>query len=126
MPAYDATSFDPPAPVARVTVRSATHGASVANVPLLMDTGADVSLLPASYVLSLVEVDEFSGQVELEAFDGTRSVAPSARLEVHFLGKVFRGQFLIVEQDYGILGRNVLNALSLHLDGPNLAWNERR
>ena len=126
MPTYDATRFDPPAPVARVTVRSTTGGASVTDVPLLMDTGADVSLLPAVYVRRLVEVDEISGPWELEAFDGTRSLAPSVRLEVHFLGKVFRGQFLIVEQDYGILGRNVLNALSLHLDGPNLAWSERR
>jgi len=126
MPAYDATAFDPPAPVARVTVYSTTRGRSVADVPLLIDTGADVSLLPASYVRSLVETDEFSGEWELEAFDGTRSVAPSARLEVHFLGKVFRGQFLIIELDYGVLGRNVLNALSLHFDGPNLAWHERR
>lgn len=128
MPVYDAASFHPPAPVARVTVRSAKNGASVADVPLLIDTGADVSLLPASHVRSLVEAEEFSGQWELESFDGTRSMAPSARFELHLLGKVFRGQFLIVEQDYGILGRNVLNSLSLslYLDGPNLAWQEQR
>jgi hypothetical protein len=126
MPAYDEVRFDPPAPVAQVTVRSPRNGVSVANVPLLMDTGADVSLLPAAYVRSLVAVDELSGQYELEGFDGTRSRVPVARLEVHFLGKVFRGQFLLVDQDCGILGRNVLNALSLQLDGPNLAWSAGR
>jgi hypothetical protein len=90
-----------------------------------MDSGADVSLLPAGFVRALVDERELSEHYELQGFDGRRSSAPARRLEVHFLGKVFRGQFLVVEQDYGILGRNILNFLSLHLDGPNLAWNER-
>ena len=126
MSTYDVTGFDPPAPVARVTIRRPTDGASVPNVPLLIDTGADVSLLPAAPINSLMEALETERQFELEGFDGTRSFAPAVRLELHLLNKVFRGQFLVIEQDYGILGRNVLNALSLHLDGPNLTWNELR
>jgi hypothetical protein len=126
MPTYDATGFDPPAPVARVTVRQPADGALVSNVPLLIDTGADVSLLPAAPIHSLVVGHESESQFELEGFDGTRSFAPAVRLELHLLGKVFRGQFLVIEQDFGVLGRNVLNALSLQLDGPALIWNERR
>ena len=47
MPAYDSSHYDPPAAVATVTVRPSTGGASVTNVFLLLDTGADVTLLPA-------------------------------------------------------------------------------
>jgi hypothetical protein len=49
MPAYDAARFDPPAPVALVIVRSKELGIDIRDVPLLLDTGADVSLpAPAS------------------------------------------------------------------------------
>ncbi len=65
MPAYDATIFDPPAPMAHVTLRNLDR-----NMTL-------------------------------------------------------RGRFLLIEQGWGILGRNILNALPILLDGPRLAWEER-
>ena len=43
MPTYDALDFDPPAPVARVTLRNLHTGAIVSDVPLLMDTGVTCS-----------------------------------------------------------------------------------
>ena len=50
MPSYDASDFDPPAPVARVVLRHPASGATLADVPLLLDTGADVTLLPRTAV----------------------------------------------------------------------------
>jgi predicted aspartyl protease len=50
MPNYDASHFDPPAPVARVTLRNPHNGATVSDVLLLLDTGADVTLLPRTAV----------------------------------------------------------------------------
>jgi len=49
MPKYDTENFDPPAPVAYVSIRDPETGASLSDVPMLIDTGADVTLLPASY-----------------------------------------------------------------------------
>ena len=46
MPSYDASHFDPPAPIARVTLRNPHSGATVSDVVLLLDTGADVTMLP--------------------------------------------------------------------------------
>jgi hypothetical protein len=46
MQAYDASRFDPPAPLALVTVKSEQLGITIQDVPMLLDTGADVSLLP--------------------------------------------------------------------------------
>jgi hypothetical protein len=53
MPRYDATRYDPPAAIAAVALRPSGGGASVTDVPLLIDTGADVTLLPRSAVISL-------------------------------------------------------------------------
>ena len=93
---------------------------------MLLDTGADVSLLPRVSVASLVEVDPPIGEYELEAFDGTRSTAPVLQLELLLLGKSFRGQFLLIDGGHGILGRNVLNSLAILLDGPAKTWDLRR
>jgi hypothetical protein len=126
MPAYDSAAFHPPAPLALVTVRSTVTGADVSNVPMLLDSGADVSLLPREAVADLIATVEALPQFELEAFDGTKSLAAAAELELLFLGKSFRGQFLVVDGRHGILGRNVLNAVSLLFDGPALLWRENR
>lgn len=126
MPAYDSTGFQPPAPVALVTVRLTATGVAVPNVTMLLDTGADVSFVPREAIAQLLETGQVLPQYELEAFDGTTSVAPAMHLELQFLGKSFRGQFLVIEQSYGVIGRNVLNNISLVFDGPALNWKEIR
>jgi hypothetical protein len=126
VPAYDATFFDPPAPLAMVAVRSPTTGESVDNVAMLIDTGADVRILPRAPIKRLIETAEDAGQYELEGFHGSRSLASAVRLELQFLDKVFRGQFLIVDGSHGILGRNVINLLSLLMDGPRSVWREAK
>lgn len=123
MQAYDATRFDPPAPLALVTVKSQPD-IVIHDVPMLLDTGADVSLLPRSLVAPLASPD--AKQYELEAFDGTKSTAPAIIVELQFLGKSFRGQFLLIDSWHGVLGRNVLNTLSLLFDGPSRKWMEQR
>jgi hypothetical protein len=124
MPAYDRTWFDPPAPVARVTVRSPDTGATMSGVPMLLDSGADVMLLPAEVTKSLGLTSLAGKQYELVGFDGSTSLASVVRLELIFGRRTFRGQFALIDQAWGILGRNVLNAVALLLDGPNLVWSE--
>jgi hypothetical protein len=124
MPAYDAARFDPPAPLAFVTVKSEQLGIEIHDVPMLLDTGADVSLLPRSHASQLASPD--AEQYELEGFDGTRSTAPSVTAELQFVGKSFRGQILLIDSWHGVLGRNVLNNLSLLFDGPSRHWKEQR
>ncbi|MGZ9222409.1 MAG: hypothetical protein ACXW4Q_09890, partial [Anaerolineales bacterium] len=53
MPKYDAENFDPPAPVAYVTLRNSATGVSLSDVPMLLDRGADVTLLPSQYLEDL-------------------------------------------------------------------------
>lgn len=40
------------------------------------------------------------------------------------LQRTFRGRLLLIDQEWGILGRDILNHLSLVLDGPNQTWGE--
>ena len=122
MQAYDAARFDPPAPLALVVVKSAQI--VIRDVPMLLDTGADASLLPRSHVGSLALPD--AKQYELESFDGKRTTAPAIIAELRFLGKTFRGQFLLIDDWHGVVGRNVLNNLSLLFDGLALKWSEQR
>ena len=42
MPVYDASLFDPPAPIAHVALRNPATVAVWAEVPMLLDSGADV------------------------------------------------------------------------------------
>ena len=124
MPSYDAAHFDPPAPVAHVTLRDPHSGATVPDVLLLVDTGADVTLLPQIAVESLGVPLLAGQQYELMGFDGSKSFAPVVMLDVLFLRRAFRGRYLLIEAERGIMGRDILNHLSLLLDGPRQQWAE--
>ena len=93
-------------------------------MPFLLDSGADVTMVPRA-IADELGVDASAGkQYELVGFDGTATFAPIVRLEPLFGGRKFRGQFLLIDQDWGIMGRNVLNAMPLLFDGPRLVWQE--
>jgi hypothetical protein len=126
MLAYDSSMFDPPAPVARVVLPNPATGTLWSDVPMLLDSGADVTLIPEA-VLRHLSLEVVPGkQYELSGFDGSMSQTSVARLEMVFCRRTFRGQFLLVDQGWGILGRNILNAVALLLDGPHLTWDEQR
>ena len=122
MPSYDVQRFDPPAPVATVTLRTQGGQESLDDVAMLIDSGADVSLIPAWSVQQLGMESHDIADYELEGFDGRRSAAKSVRCELVLLDRVYCGVYLIVEHATGILGRDVLNHMCLVLDGPNLQW----
>jgi hypothetical protein len=91
---------------------------------MLLDSGADVSLIPQQAASTLEALIEADTHYELVGFSGTPRVAAAVRLEMIFCRRTFRGRFLLVDQTWGILGRNVLNAVPLLLDGPRLSWEE--
>jgi hypothetical protein len=125
MPAYDVRFFNPPAPLAGVNLRNPENDQTLADVPMLIDSGADVTLIPQRSVhLLRMQIDPNAGY-ELMGFDGSKSVARVVNLDLVFLNRVFRGRFLVVNQEWGILGRDVLNHVAVLLDGPRLTWDEQ-
>jgi hypothetical protein len=125
MPTYDASHFNPPAPVARAILRNTQSGATISDVLLLVDSGVDVTLLPRKAVEG-IGVPLTAGQgYELMGFDGSKSLAPAVTLDMIFLKRIFRGQYLLIEEERGILGRDILNNIALLLDGPGQRWEEQ-
>ena len=97
MPAYDAVRFDSPAPLAQVTLRNLTTGARWSNVPMLLDSGADVTLLPHA-VLDRLDLTVLTDrQYELVGFDGEGRTASAVRLELVLAGRAFTGSFLLID-----------------------------
>jgi predicted aspartyl protease len=123
---YDASHHDPPAPVANVMLRYPDDRMSWSNQVLLIDTGADVTLLPRGAVERLGVEPMADVRYELAAFDGTRSFAAVAVLDMFWLDRIYRGRYLLIDAEQGVLGRDVLNQLSLLFDGPGQQWSEHK
>jgi hypothetical protein len=122
MPSYDALNYAPPAPIAQVTLRAA-NGATVSDVVLLLDTGADTTLLPRSAIARLGITPDAAITYDLIGFDGARSSTQAVDLDMIFLQKAFRGRYLLIDEDRGILGRDVLASVSILLNGPAEEWS---
>lgn len=122
MPAYD-ESYSPAAPITQAILRSPETGEMVSNIPMLLDTGADLTLVPRVAVDQLGILAIPDEQCELMGFDGTRSLADVVVLDLILFGKAYRGRYLLSEDATGVVGRNVLNHLTIEFDGPALMWN---
>jgi hypothetical protein len=90
---------------------------------MLLDTGADVSMVPHSVIVTMALPVVSAGSFKLVGFDGSSSTASAVQLEMILCGRSFRGQYLLIDQPWGILGRNVLNLLAITYDGPRLTWS---
>jgi len=124
MPEYDTENFEPPAPVAHVTLRNPATGVLLSEVPMLIDTGADASLLPSNAVERIGIKPEEDTDFEVQVFDGEIKWLKLANLELYFLDKKFSGEYLLIDRPIGILGRNILNNVRILLDGSHGKWEE--
>ena len=124
MAAYDSELFDPPAPLARVTLRAIQTRKIITDVPMLIDSGSDLTLIPEASIAELEPNIVADKLVELQGFDGRVTAARSVEMDLIFLGITFRGRLAVVDSPVGVLGRNVLNRFAIFLDGPNLNWKE--
>jgi predicted aspartyl protease len=116
--AYD-QRLDPPAPVVPVRVVGRV-GEGAVMLPMLVDTGADATLVPAQIVhrLGLPAVDV----VAISGVDGLKQ-----RATVHLawveLAELRVEARIIAFADEAILGRDVLNQRIVTLDGPGLTFS---
>lgn len=92
------------------------------NVPALLDTGAEVTLLPRWAIEQLGLIPQVDEAIKLEWFDGSIRTTESINLEVSFLGGRFQGRYAIIDQPHGVVGRNLLNYFRLVFDGPAKVW----
>jgi hypothetical protein len=119
--AYEADGWEPPAPVARAIVRGPAGTAAV-HLPMLIDSGSDVSVMPSA-VVQAIGATVAPSPATVGFHSGAEENWDVAHISVEFERYRFAGPFLVSEAGYGIIGRNILNLLTLTLDGPSLTWS---
>jgi len=93
---------------------------------MLIDSGADASMVPES-VVSQLELDAGGCQeFEIEGIHASPTRVRAVFAELAFFRYTFRGDFLVTTRPWGILGRNILNRVRVLLDGPAHKWDEWR
>jgi gag-polyprotein putative aspartyl protease len=115
------TQKQPPAPFVRVTLRHPRTGAEARDVPAQLDTGADCTLVPSA-VTERLGLD-FMGSLEIGGVGGATEEMTlyAVSLTVHNLPPLTISVVAHSGEPWVLLGRDVLNAYRLLLDGPNLA-----
>jgi len=112
--------FRPPAPFVNVTLRNPVTGMELGNVPAQLDTAADRTLLPDSLVQSL-NLPQI-GAIAIGGVGGVAQTMPSypVQVTIHNLPTLPLEVVASPGETWVLLGRDVLNAEKLLLDGPNL------
>jgi predicted aspartyl protease len=119
--AYDAEHFDPPAPVLPLVV-SGPADEDRAELVALVDTGADVSLIPIGLAraLALPTVD----RIDIVDLGHDRHPA-TVHAAVVRIGRHRRLVRLTAFGEEALIGRDLLGALLLTLDGPTTTLGVR-
>ena len=114
--------FDPPAPVVQVTVRHIVQQRRRVTTSALLDTGSDVTAIPASLVQRL-QLVPFS-RLQLEDVNGETRMVLTYSVELS-IGELTLPRLEVIQTglDQIIVGRDVLNHLYVLLSGPELAFS---
>src|SRR5580692_9118861 len=80
LPDYDDRLFSPAAPVARVTLRNPQSGRTQSEIPMLIDSGADVTLL-ATLAIQALGIESSGSSFQMEGFDWRTSVSEAVQAD---------------------------------------------
>ncbi|MEW5868605.1 MAG: hypothetical protein AB1894_04965 [Chloroflexota bacterium] len=108
----------PPIPVIEVFLSLPGESQKVGPLPGFIDTGADGTLIPASYLEQIHAA--FVDEAMLRSQWGEWRPAVLYLLDIEVGGQTLPGIYVVGDElgDEIILGRNILNRLRLLLDGP--------
>lgn len=108
-------SYDPPMPVLPIHVSGVDANGPGVLLHAVVDTGADCSVIPvrAARALRLPVVD----MISVQGFAGDGKARPIYAARLRFAGHNMLARVIAFGEE-PLLGRDVLNRLVLHLDGP--------
>lgn len=114
-------AYIPPAPVLPVKIAAPGESLGETNRTALVDTGADGTFIPTS-ILEELELP-IVHLTNVRSHLGERLHRVSVhKVDLILFDTIRLPNIEVVSDDWGsniIIGRNVLNKLQLHLDGPN-------
>lgn len=113
--------FDPPAPFMDIVIAASNDPERWSKVGALLDTGAEVSIIPRQTVYKL-ELSPYAEMI-IEAFDGRRQRVDLYAVALEVAGtRLFPIRAVAYFTSYVLLGRDVLNRFLTTLDGPHLSF----
>ena len=118
MPFPYSPRYHPPMPVAEIALGAPEADFTLGALPAIVDTGADITLVPRDYLIRLGAPVVAGGYLRSPwgERESVKIYEVNLRLQGHDLRHVE-----VASQPGGhevLLGRNVLNLLNLQLDGP--------
>ena len=116
-----AAQLQPPAPFVNVSLRCGGTGKQMPNLPALLDSAADRTVLPRQVIDTLGLVED--GRLLFEGFAGDLVELPIflVEIQVHDFAHLAIRAVVGEREPYILLGRDVMNAHRIVLDGPQLA-----
>lgn len=121
---YDSEGFDPPAPVLDVVlwIGDKRHP----SVRMQVDSAADLTCIPKSLLTDSGKVRH--GAIQVSGYDGEIEIKRTCFVSLRFGEYRFDDvEALPIAGEIGLIGRDVLNALEVTLDGPaSTLFIERR
>jgi hypothetical protein len=121
-----AHELSPPAPFVNVTLRCPTTGTLAANLPAQLDCAADRTILPGPVVDALGLVEDGRGFFQGFASEVIELPIFLVEINVHDFRALLIRAALGENESHILLGRDVLNANRILLDGPQLALEIER
>lgn len=135
---YD-KNYDPPLPTCEITISTNFAGKigkkkeASTKVKMMIDSGADISNIPKGAVNELERrlgtrlPYEFQQVLD---FNGKESTHKLYNLTLLIQNSGFKDELLLdfieIDDKDGILGRDVINRYSIHLDGCKLTWTLKK
>ncbi len=132
---YDSINYTPPAPTAEFKISTdissiiTSCNAAEVDVEMLIDTGADTSMIPIETIKALENQAGCPlpyGVRIVEDFNGATSTHKSYDLTILVQNSGFQDELLIefleIDDERGILGRDILNDFETTFNGPAREW----
>ena len=114
-----------PAPFLDLTIRHPDDSGQMAGLKAKIDTGADVSAIPATLVTQLGL--PMVSKLMIEGYDGVPTSVATYSVKFEIDESLFKSQEIIaIPEIYALLGRDILNYFYLKLNGPELTFEINR